>query len=169
MGEWLLGKRGAVGPDPVALLQGYPFTGFVRVTDEGLDFPPAWAEAGRSVDWELYWDVRLFGGRGEIHCWRRGRSGWHWRLLAAGGEGADLQLYPLWGERDAARAVPGWECYWETRGAEIWVPAEHAKGRPELSLQVRRRVEPDPTSGLAGVVDAGILCFGARRAEKELR
>ena len=156
--DWLVQRRADVNDqDACLLVQGYPATGFWVISEKGVFTPP---DESPSLNWDLYWDLRLFGDRGEWHLWRTGAGAWAGRLCASGEWSEYLDRNDaLWGTRSEKREVDGrfWTRLWEERGATVWVPGE-ATELP-VRLKVRRHIGYQPETGLAGFVDAMILGF----------
>lgn len=165
--QWLLDHAHEAGDEPVLLVQGHPATGFARMAGGKLDFhlEPDVHEVGIELPWRLYFDVRIFGERGEWHCWRV--QGAHWRGRFAGRDENEWQVkpgkafsrsYALWGEQ--FKREGDWVRWSEKRGAVVWTPARYDKDDQQpFRLEVRQRVEFDQETGIAGVVDAMILGF----------
>lgn len=67
----------------------------------------------------------------------------------------------LWGNRVETREAGGrtWSRLWEERGASVWVPFEVKQADLPIRLKIRRRVDYQPDTGLAGYTDAMILGF----------
>ena len=140
------------------LLQGYPMTGFASVTkDRRLSLPSDLLH--QVLDWNLFWDVRMFGQQAEWHAWRNNVGAWNDRLAKPGAwPGAIERSYVLWGNT-VSRAQGGWACCHEQRGAEVWVPEQVARNGLPVRLRVLHRVEYEPHTGLAGITDAMICGF----------
>lgn len=159
--EWLVDLRSDVSDgDAWLLVQGYPATGFLVVTQEGLLTPPD--GLAPPLDWNLYWDLRLFGSKGEWHCWRTAPNVWRGRFCAAN-EWKDFmdREDALWGTQVETQGKDGrlWSRLWEQRGASVWVPFEVKEAQLPVRLKIRRRVDYQPSTGLAGFTDAMILGF----------
>jgi CRISPR-associated protein (TIGR03984 family) len=170
-----LGLPVDVGPKPLALLQGYPVTCFVRVTQAGrLEIPPAFRslalDANGELRWDLFWDLRVFGGSAEHHAWKTANSKWRHRRLGCPPPNDTNHIerfYPVWGSR--SRSLDGWVLYSEPRGADVWVPEEFAASR-QLGLKVMQIIgqpeipenRDDLNSGIATVVDAMIVSLEGR-------
>ncbi len=157
--DWVRAKAAEAGF--LALLEGYPYAGFAALRDGELHLPPATGLAARQLNWDLFSELRLFGGGAEWHAWRTA-VGWLARPRA-GGElrGEPCRDYALLGTKlqPACDIDLGWRCISEENGSTIWLPPEfplRERGRFPLRLRVRLFVEPDPLTGLAGVVDAAI-------------
>jgi CRISPR-associated protein (TIGR03984 family) len=152
MEEWLSGflEKQAMKQATV-LFQGYPYTGFARLAGGQLSLPNGAGDV--LFDKDLYWDIRMFGPEGEWHLWRKdAKGGWGDRFRAANAwQGAIERDYVLWGKRDDAEE--GWSCLSEARGATVWVPGGAGD---HLALRMKLEVEPDPETGMAGIVDAMI-------------
>lgn len=160
--DWLNSAEIAA-PGRVALLQGYPLTSFAVLRGDEWRLPPG-MPAVKSLKWDLFWDIRVFGDGVEYHAWRTSQ-GWFWRKLDAGklpAESPYEKSYYLWGNKLDGEVVDGWWCCSEDRGARVWIPVESKadpKGPLPLQLKMRCVIEKDPTSGLAGIVDAAIVGF----------
>ncbi|HLJ48966.1 MAG TPA: CRISPR-associated protein Csx19 [Bryobacteraceae bacterium] len=156
--SWLKNAALAVGGNARALIQGYPYTGFARVSDTGELTAPD-VELSAPV-WRRFWDVRVFGQDGEWHAWRGGDSIWQdrdSRVHAREGRECIQRTYALWGSD--AEIHDGWTCCQEQRGARIWVPfdAWHIRRLP-LEVEVQHVVDFDE-NGICGVVDFFITGF----------
>lgn len=159
--QWLIGLLTDVSDgDAWLLVQGYPATGFWVATGEQILFPPDGSSP--SLDWNLYWDVRLFGNKGEWHLWRTGQGKWRGRFCTAS-EWEDFldREDALWGTQVETKTADGrkWTKLWEERGAAVWVPFEVRKEKLPVRLKIRRKVDYQPDTGLAGFTDAMILGF----------
>ena len=166
--EWIETAGAAAGP--FVLLQGYPYTGFAVVRDGKLILPPATRRAPEALNWETFWDVRVFGS-GERHAWRYGHD-WYWRPRTADElKNEPFREYALWGTRlQAPAADDEWRCLSEENGAALWIPPEFPlfeegqKGQFPLRLKVKLFVGRDETvgtdgvhgTGLAGIVDSAL-------------
>jgi len=154
--QWLMDERSNVSTAGPAwlLLSGYQASGFGLVTEDRviLGLTPNVPEFAP----EHLWDVRLFGDKGEWHCWRVG-SKWKGRLaLAEAWEQPRERKFALWGTD--VRDDGDWWSVFEKRGAAVKVPK---RLWPELNtrhlpllLCVWERVDQEPDTGLAGVGDA---------------
>jgi CRISPR-associated protein (TIGR03984 family) len=159
--EWLIQLRSEVSDgDAWLLVQGYPATGFWVVTDNNLLTPPDGSKP--VLEWNLYWDIRLFGKKGEWHLWRTGHDAWRGRFCVPD-EWADFmdREDALWGTQVETTETAGrkWTRLWEERGACLWVPFKVRKDNLPVRLKIRRRVDFQPGTGLAGFTDAMILGF----------
>jgi hypothetical protein len=143
----------------VLLAQGYPFTGFVLLRDGDRLSPPPGVDAAAFGDWNLFWDLRLFGDLGEWHLWREDDGEWSGRLA----EPADLTWKDsipredvLWGSRNLSQEQDGvqWILYSEKRGAAVWTPDTGIEMKRFARLRLWQRVDYDSRTGLAGIVDA---------------
>jgi CRISPR-associated protein (TIGR03984 family) len=155
--EWL--SRHAYN-GAAALLEGYPASGFGFV-DETL---VTWklAPTDTVVDWTRFAELRLFGRKGEWHCWNEGG---HWRgRFASHWPNKIPRGYILWGNPESEG--DWWRCS-EMRGATVWVPACLVPGNPGgnsiLALDAVLRVEREPGTGLAGVTDFRLCGFSWRQ------
>src|ERR1041384_7155896 len=62
------------GVSPRVLLQGYPFTTFGRLESNGeISRPPGFRDP---IDWDRFWDVRVFAHSREWHAWRMDARLW---------------------------------------------------------------------------------------------
>ena len=163
--DWLKAHAGDVSSqEAVVLLQGYPATGFGRVSKDTLEL--RLTPEVPVFDATYYWDVRLFGETGEWHCWRLPGGEWRGRL-AKPDEWRDTRKKQLvlWGPQQG-RGTPeaGWICCEEpARGAKVWAPSAAPLPFPVL-LQVLERVEVEKDTGLSGVTDAMLRGFeGGKR------
>jgi hypothetical protein len=139
-----------------ALIQGYPYSGLVRIVNEDLEFPPGWS-APSADQWQQFWDIRVFGKQsGEVHFWRTG-IGWSRRTAHRRSDDTNRQ-YPLWGTYKRSEAV--WHLFEDTgRGIEVWLPAELVPNpQPDAyaCLAVRLVIAREIQSGLAQIVDSYI-------------
>lgn len=137
------------------LLQGYPFTGFGRLTPDSIELPARAADQS-GPDWSMYWDLRIFGKEGEWHAWRTGKNGWLARFL----ERSDKSLnrtYQVWGEWSSKDSLPAWDCYFETRGTRVWIPSELSRQSPHMGVVMALIKNTDEASGIVGIVDSMIL------------
>ena len=141
-----------------ALLQGYPMTCFARVTEKELELPPVPEWRVAEPAWHLFWDVRVFGSKGECHFWRDKRGRWK-ELFRSRTEGHAIERnFALWGTR-AEKAEGDWTRCWEQNGAEIWAPPGINCSNPPLRLKVREIVGYQKDTGVAGIVDMMIVGF----------
>jgi len=160
--DWVRSKAAQSGP--LALLEGYPYAGFAVLRDGELHFPPATGLVARQLNWDLFSELRLFGGETEWHAWRTA-GGWFGRPRPSSEpQGDPCRDYALWGTKlqPARDADLGWRSVSEENGATIWLPPEfplRERGTFPLRLRVRLFVEPDPQTGLAGIVDAAICAL----------
>ena len=152
--EWLEAEAKKLGDRVFLLLQGYPMTGFARMAAGKLEFPAGF----KNPDWNLFWDIRMFGSGGEWRLWRAGK----WQGLFRGAEEWPKARiidrdYVLWGNDKPKPADSSWFRYSEANGVQLWSPIEKPKGHV-LRLKVRELIgfEQERT-GLAGIVDAMIL------------
>jgi CRISPR-associated protein (TIGR03984 family) len=157
--EWLIGKavECSSSGQVAILIEGYPATGFGVVSKKGIEWRLSPREAV-PTDWSRFADLRLFGDRGEWHCWNDG-AGWHGRFASEWKQTLPRQ-YAIWGN-----PVPDngwWRCH-ETRGATVWVPASllpPAPPKPDaLFLHALLLVEHEPGTGLAGITDFRVCGF----------
>jgi CRISPR-associated protein (TIGR03984 family) len=167
--QWLRKKAGDVAGSGTAylLIQGYPATGFGKINDGKIDLrlePDVHGDV--ELEWDYYFDVRMFGELGEWHCWHTLRGDWNARFANetewkdSDNEKYFERNYVLWGTQFIGRG--DWcECLEKGRGARIWIPifVPVGKGKP-ASLRIRHRVEFDKNTGLAGITDAMIVRFG---------
>ena len=161
--EWISAAGETLGPDPVlAILQGYPYSGFGLVAGADIQLP----RNEVFNDPSLYWDLRLFSAKGEWHAWKVGPR-WYERRFFANESGLSTEQtllkpihrdYILWGG-DTPEPIGDWTRFIETRGAEVWVPGRHTT---PLKLRMKLLVDYDPKSHLAGIVDA-VICGIERR------
>ncbi|HET6842929.1 MAG TPA: CRISPR-associated protein Csx19 [Candidatus Angelobacter sp.] len=166
--EWLLQHAGDAGGTAVLLIQGHPATGFGRVSGGKIDLrlEPGLQQTAEDLPWSLCFDIRMFGDRGEWHCWRIEGSIWRGRFAGRDREEwqekdgkAFARHYVLWGTKFTREG--DWVRCSESRGSVVWVPAEsygEKEGEP-AHLAVRERVEFDAETGIASVADAMILGF----------
>lgn len=140
------------------LAQGYPFTGFVVINkDDAMCWPPG-IDAKLWNGWNLFWDLRLFGDRGEWHLWRTNDGQWKDRLASPERpEWKDHHIARadvLWGKQKGSEENDGisWIRYSETRGACVWVPEACVEKDRPARLHLWQRIECDG-NGIAGVVD----------------
>ena len=161
-GEWLRQAAKAVGEGRASLLlQGYPYTCFARIIESGsLELPPPFREC--PPNWDLFWDVRVFGPKGEWHAWRDGAGRW-WdrRYEAKESENEIHRRYVLWGTAVEVTSDV-WSCCYEERGAEVWVPFEATGHRLPLRLKLKLLIDYEPETGMAGVVDAVMCDFDSK-------
>ncbi len=153
--KWLMSKVSDVSSSSVAiaLVQGYPATGFARVTPTRVDWRLSPDDG--VFDSRYSSDVRLFGDLGEWHCWSVRSDQWRGRLAREADEGwVDSALardYVLWGTRVDER-MDGWTCVSEARGVRLWIPLE-ANDLP-VFLPVKERVDREEDTGIAYIRDA---------------
>jgi CRISPR-associated protein (TIGR03984 family) len=149
-------------------VQGYPFTGFLVVEPEAesgvLRKPPG--VTCSFEDLSLFWDLRLFGEKGEWHLWREDDGEWSGRFLARGECSPHIERKDvLWGlpaekkgtseREEGTRDGVVWTRFTEDRGAAFWIPGQRLKKEP-ARLRLWQKIEEDG-AGLAGVVDV-MLC-----------
>ena len=167
-GEWLKQVRLKVaGPgEAYLLLQGSPYTGLACVHEDGLGLPPEHPAVANGFDaeWDIFWDLRLFGAQGEYHAWRQD-GGWHCRFAPKEQHNSVERDYPLWGRNDEGPNATDWDCYHETRGARIFVPSKLTSGLRFARMRILQVIDFDE-SGMAGVVDAMILGIKGFQAEE---
>jgi CRISPR-associated protein (TIGR03984 family) len=170
-GLWLIEHARDVAEGPAwVLFQGYPASGFGSVVggklllgvvpDMVTVFEPAY-----------YWSVRLFGEKGEWHCWRD-RDGWQGRLATVT-EWPDRieRRMALWGTGVASDE--SWHTLTEARGAVVRLPRAWrgsliGQDLPVL-LEIWERIEPEEDTGLTGVVDAMLRGFQHKSENREGR
>jgi hypothetical protein len=159
--EWLKQEGAKVGEQPLALIQGWPYTGFVRVSPN-VEFPPHRGSISRN--WDRYWDIRIFGASGETHAWRiYGR----WKVRRCRFEDIKDKIertYRLWGK--PVNQENGWYRFEEDRrGLEFWAPFD----KPEIKtwLLVDYDEGTDDATGLAGIVDFVIRPLEGRTDESQ--
>lgn len=151
------------------LIAGYPASGFVRITREGLELPPEFNHppvSGFNLRWTLFHDVRAFCEWGEFHAWREGHQ-WRGRILAA--EQVDerdrmKRDYPILG-RNWKKARNRWVLRKEDRGPAVWLPEELDRDpdvRPVLWID---QILQQNDVGMYGVVDSMIRRVGRPREE----
>lgn len=165
--QWLLDKAPQTADrEAWLLIQGFPATGFARILDGRLELrlSPS-GESPESIDWRRYFDVRMFGPKGEWHLWLGPKRAWRGRFRSKNDWPREQRIhryFALWGTT-AGREGDWYHCT-ETRGAEVWVPAFAARdpvpGQPwrPARLRIRQQVACDET-GIAFVRDAMILGF----------
>lgn len=173
--EWLVEHAADVagaGAGACALIQGYPGSGFAEVC--GGELLLGLSPRVDGFDPTYYWDVRLFGEKGEWHCWSDGGR-WRGRLAKVVQDHFTCdrireRSFALWGSRVAQD--DGWQVCEETgRGVQVRVPrswrAELSEKDLPVLLRIWERVEPEPGTGLAGVVDALIRGFLHKSEKKQ--
>lgn len=160
--ESLREVAGDLGPSCLALVQGYPATTFARLNESGLELPPTLGGSG-DLPWQLFWDVRAFGQKGEFHAWKRANGSWKGRLRMTSEVPDRIERqYPVWG-RPSGPAQNGWQLYSEERGTEVWVPEEAAQGASRLVLEVwqivgePRELPEELRGGGLSIIDAMIV------------
>ena len=164
--DWLVDHATETGDFPVyLLLQGYPTTCFASIEEgTGITLPPK--SPVSSVDWDYFWDVRMFGSQGEWHAWRHEPGRWQARALLT----ADLsdpvpRDQVLWGARVEVH-VDGWTCCSEANGVRLWLPFHVEKHQLPVLLRTYHVVGCEEDTGVAGFVDAMLTGFSwAGRAE----
>ena len=159
--EWLKEAATLLGGESMALLQGFPYSGFGALSAEGeLSIPGQFGPP----DFDHSWDLRIFRDSREIHAWRTGPDGWGWRLADPGKWKHKITSHQiLWGS-SLSPQEDDWRLLSESRGAKVWLPPPVKQDGPELALSIIEHVEPEPSTGLAGIVDAMIA--GIRSAEE---
>ena len=143
--DWIVAKAADLGREPMVLVQGYEWTGLGYYRNGEIDF-------GRKLPflWTEYWDVRVFGEKGEWHCWR---SGDVWRARYAAVEDwkdHEVRDYVLKGREIQGKWVQ------ESGGARYYYPmplADDLKNRP-LRLCAWLEVAEDSDTGLRYFRDA---------------
>jgi hypothetical protein len=156
MDEWVRMAAAATGGQ-IALLQGYPYTGFARVAGQ-LELPRPFV-APSAAEWDRYWDIRIFGPDGEWHAWKDGMRRWQDRRFRAERppQPENMRSYALWGTH--VEREHGWSRCWEDRGAQIWAPFPVEERELPLRLNMELIVERDAVNGLAEIVDSVILAL----------
>jgi hypothetical protein len=148
-----------VGEQPLALVQGWRYTGFVRFSPN-VEFPPHCGSISR--DWNQYWDVRIFGANGESHAWKaQGR----WKVRRHRFQDITDKIertYRVWGK--PAGQGNGWYRFEEERrGLEFWALFENREIKTWLLVDYDESA--DDATGLAGIVDFVIRPFEGRTDE----
>ena len=167
--ERLRSLQSKLGAPLYALLSGYPATFFARVGAGGFEPPPettleAFSGRNFAIDWDLFYDIRVWGHRGEWHAWRADE--WCDRIRMFDDlKGEDLlspRRYPILGRHEGGEQ-DGWVLRVEGRGPQVWVPIEWFHGKGDRSrwrpvLEIWPIVEPEPQfdTGLYGVADSVI-------------
>ena len=145
-----------VGIPSLALIQGYPFTRL-------LDSVAVLESVQRQNTWDDFFDLRIFGPKGEWHAWNLGNGKWGARFWDAEKQDKTLQLdreFPLWGN-EVGRTENGWSLLREAKGAAVWVPQTAAveprgDGSTIAILNAVELVGYDKSTGLAGIVDCAL-------------
>ena len=153
--SWLQSKVPEISSSGVAtvLVQGYPSTGFGRVTKESVEWKLS--PEGSAFDARYSFDVRLFGDLGEYHCWCLGKNQWKCRLAKKDDERwkrrAPDRKFVLWCA--AQKTENGWTYLTEQRGIKFWAPIN---GHPKkhIFLPLWERIETEEKTGLAYIKDA---------------
>ena len=145
-----------VGREPMALLQGYPFTGFVKILDGALQLAPAHRKLVPSgIPWDLFWDIRVFGDRGERHIWKLDDRTWDSRYESfRDDENVLHREYPVWGTPTGI-LEEGWSLFREERGPEVWIPSELASQK-RMVLEIDQILGETSKRGIESIVDAMI-------------
>ena len=157
LGAWLL----QIAPSEPAyvLLQGYPFTGFAIWSAGGLELPVGFA-APTAADWKLYWDVRVFDGAQEWHCWRA-QGKWRFRHARRRDwlpPNSMERTYALWGEKSETAGL--FRTDTEDRDIEVWLPEAAVQGiAAPAGLRTLLRIEYEESTGLTGITDTMLLRF----------
>jgi CRISPR-associated protein (TIGR03984 family) len=149
-------------------LEGLPFTTFaVLHVDTGLELPPSLRDQARP--WHRFQEVRIFNEDSEWHAWSNGGNVWRARLA----RGSELdkdhrreRRFVLAGNKPEP-ARDGWCVSSEASGTEVWLPVRAAERGHPLCLNIRERIDMDPVTGLAGVVDAMFRGFVALSEVKD--
>ena len=163
MNERVLAAGAKVGGGAMALLQGYPFTGFAKFSQGAMEFAPAQQKLG--VDWKLFWDIRVFGELGEEHFWKWHDGDWRCRFRKRGADFLKRQ-YPVWGT-PTETIENGWTLFREERGTEVWIPSELVT-RKRMVLEIDQVLGvSSEESGVVSVVDSMIRSLKASE-EKEV-
>jgi CRISPR-associated protein (TIGR03984 family) len=151
--DWLKEAAKLLGGEATVLLQGFPYSGFGTLSTEGeLSIPGQFGPP----DFDHSWDLRIFRDSLEIYAWRTGPDGWAWRLADPDNWTKSITGHQiLWGTAVSSQDA-AWRLLSESRGARVWLPPSVTHDGPELALRIIERVEPEPSTGLAGIVDAMI-------------
>ena len=146
------------------LLQEPGFIGFGVVQSDKIYWPP-----DVQPDWARISDLRLFGEDGEWHVWSHWDGTWQSRRLELQKLTDTLtERHALWGTQ-VELGPPPWIKLVEDRGAEIWLPLTELGLIEEdlpLRLELKQVIDYDDKSGLAGIVDAGLVALVRRSGEK---
>ena len=156
------------GRVPMALLQGYPFTGFAKISNGAILLAPAHRRlVPHGIRWDLFWDIRVFGELGETHVWKLADDIWMDRFEMAR-NGADIlpRDYPVWGT-PTGDAEEDWMLFREERGTEVWIPREFAT-HSRVVLQIDQILGETGETGIVSIVDAMIRCLKPSSKEEDL-
>ena len=145
--------------EALGLLQGYPFTGFSKFSEGTIAVAPAHRRlCPDGIRWDLFWDARIFGEKGEVHFWKLASGQWRHRFEAtreAGDQDVIHRAFPVWGYPSEV-SEEGWVLFREHRGVEVWIPPEYGEAH-ELALEVDCILgETSERSGIISVVDSMI-------------
>lgn len=140
-------------------LEGYPYTGFAVLHLDGtLELPPPFRN--ETLNWNLFWDVRVFSEIGDWHAWRLSDGKWQARSKKpADFEYQRLRHFILAGNKPDKEPVDGWVGCSEASGVVVWLPARVVEQGHPVCLKIVEHVEPDRDTGLAEVVDAVFTGF----------
>jgi CRISPR-associated protein (TIGR03984 family) len=171
--DWLISKASETSTDNVTLLiQGYPGSGFARIVNGKLELklePEETMDDPLAIVWSRYFDIRMFGDRGEWHLWQS-NSGWNGRFRGVEEWPKTNRMdrdFALWGTLIEGPVQGWWRCS-EERGPVVWLPefalaGPGKNGRQQSGvLKIRQQVEFDD-AGIAGIVDAMIMGFEVQK------
>lgn len=118
-----------------ALVQGYAVTGFARVEQGELRFPPDLWTAEKELPLSLLFDIRIFQKDGEWHAWRDSDGEWGHRELGTNPPEDCQALHPrthvLWGTKVLPdKSDADWVCCTEDRGIRLFVPRAAVNNDP---------------------------------------
>jgi hypothetical protein len=94
--------------------------------------------------------------RGEWHAWQLAGQWYDRRYQADSWPDVINREFAMWGTERAPNVPSGWECLVEKRGARVWIPAGLVGAILPAKLMMKLRVEQEPGTGIAGIVDAAI-------------
>lgn len=136
----------------VALVEGYPFTGFAVVDMDGRwHWPPS---VLAPLDWKYFFDVRLFGLFGQWHFWSMGTS-WQGRFAQPTSDEVQ-RVDVIRGNFSDTRETDGvfWTLLADQQGTRIWIPGQLKVKSEPVRLKIAQSLACDPKSGLVSVVKA---------------
>ena len=122
--KWLKDHAYKVSEDEAwMVIQGAPGTGVARVKAGVLELKLV-PEVREFVP-ERYWDIRMFGEKGEYHCWMTSDRTWRARFAKQHDDPdwtiTTIRSYPLWGTQNKREGE--WFRRSEERGTTVRNPA----------------------------------------------